>query len=126
MKPRFLDLASALFVLGGVIGLVISALSVPLSSIYPFDGLESLNLTYFVVVAIEAVSSFGAIHCYILVTNLQLASAGLRGMIFGAILLAVNVTLVGRIQVLNSLGIDSAILVLIAGVVCFVLRESLE
>lgn len=119
-----MDLAAALFVIGGVIGLVTSLLTIPISNLYPFELGDSFGFAYVVVLVVGVVCSMGAIHCYSLATKRQLVPAGTRGIIFGAILLAITLGLVGRIRELNSqLGVGSAILILIAGVICFILRE---
>jgi uncharacterized membrane protein len=124
VKAGFLDLATALFVIGGVIGLVTSLLTIPISNLYPFELGDSFGFAYVVVLVVGVVCSLGAIHCYSLATKRQLVPAGTRGIIFGAILLAITLGLVGRIRELNSqLGVGSAILILIAGVICFILRE---
>ena len=84
----------------------------------------AFGFAYVVVLVVGIVCSLGAIHCYTLTTKRQLVPAGTRGIIFGAILLAITLGLVGIIRELNSqLGVGSSILILIAGVICFILRQ---
>ena len=127
LKTGFLDMAAALFVIGGVISLVISILAIPIASIYPFTLPASFSFVFAVVLVVSLICSFGAIHCYTLASRRLLSQAGMRGIIFGAILLTLSLGLVGTFRVANvnsQLGAVSAILVLIAGAVSFVLRES--
>lgn len=122
-KSGFIDLAAALFVIGGVIGLIVSVLAIPISSLYPVVLPESFGFVVLVILVVGLVCSLGAIHCYSLAMKRQLSHAGIRGIVFGAILLTLSLGLVGTLSNLHSqIGSAAAILVLIAGVVCFVLR----
>jgi hypothetical protein len=94
LKTGFLDMAAALFVIGGVISLVVSILAIPIASIYPFTLPNSFSFVFAVVLVVSLICSFGAIHCYTLASRRLLSQAGMRGVIFGAILLTLSLSLV--------------------------------
>lgn len=122
-KNGFLDLAGALFVIGGVISLIISVLALPIFSIYPFIVL-SFGFVFAVVFVVGLICSLIAIHCYSLTIKRLLSQAGTRGIICGAILLTLSLGLIGVTRELYAeLGAVSAIIILIAGAICFVLRQ---
>lgn len=127
VKHGFVDLAAVMFVIGGVVSLVMSILTLPIASIYPFTLPSNLGTEFLVVLGITVICSLGAIHCYSLTTKRMLSEAGIRGLIFGALLLIFSLGLVGGFQgsstttVLNAL---SAVLILVAGVICFALRHT--
>ena len=122
LKNGFLDLAAAFFVIGGVISLIVSILALPIFSIYPFI-LVPFGLVFAVLFVVGLVCSLVAIHCYSLTTKRLLSQAGMRGVIAGAILLTLSLGLIGMTHELTTeIGTVSAILILIAGAVCFVLR----
>jgi len=124
LKTAFIDIAAALFVIGGVVSLVVSMVAAPIYSLYPFQ-LQFFSFLYAVVLIVGIICSIGAIHCFTFTSKRMLHNAGMRGLIFGAILLAFSLGLVGANPGLNTgLGTGSAILILIAGAVCFVLRDS--
>jgi hypothetical protein len=127
VKHGFVDLAAVLFVIGGVVSLVMSLLTFPIASIYPLTLPSSLGTEFLVVLGITVICSLGAIHCYSLATKRMLSEAGIRGLIFGALLLIFSLGLIGTVRgssmttVLNTL---SAVLILLAGVICFALRHT--
>jgi len=130
LKHGVVDLAAIFFVIGGVVSLVMSLLTVPVSSVYPFSvPLNDFSMTFVVVLGISLICSLGAIHCYSLTAKRMLSEAGIRGIIFGALLLIFSLGVVGNASVsisntttlLTSL---SAALIIIAGVVCFALRHT--
>jgi len=124
MKISLVDLAGVLFVVGGVASLVLSLLTIPFVSI----ALPVAFSTIFVIVlAISVVCSLGAMHCYLLVAKRMLSEAGVRGMICGGLLLFFGIGFIGSFNVATTatyLSEISAILVLIGGVVCFILRHA--
>ena len=123
-KTALIDIAAALFVIGGVVSLVVSMIAAPIYSLYPFQ-LQFFSFLLAVVLIVGVICSIGAIYCFKFTSAHRLHEAGMRGMIFGAILLAFSLGLVGANSGLNtSLGTVSAILILIAGAVCFELRDS--
>jgi alkanesulfonate monooxygenase SsuD/methylene tetrahydromethanopterin reductase-like flavin-dependent oxidoreductase (luciferase family) len=82
---------------------------------------------FLIVLAITLICSLGAIHCYTLATKRLLSEAGMRGMIFGALLLVFSLGLVGSFSPASTttfLAEVSAFLVLVGGVICFVLRHT--
>ncbi len=122
VKTGFLDLAAAFFVIGGVISLIVSVLALPIFSVYPFI-LVTFGLVFAVIFVVGLICSLVAIHCYSLTTRRLLSQAGMRGIISGAILLTLNLGLIGMTHELTTeVGAVSAIIILIAGAVCFVLR----
>jgi len=124
LKTAFIDIAAALFVIGGVVSLVVSMVAAPIYSLYPFE-LQFFSFVFGVVLIVGVICSLGAIHCFTFTSKRMLHEAGMRGIIFGAILLAFSVGLVGANRELNTgLGTASAILILVAGAISFVLRES--
>lgn len=127
LKHGFVDLAAVLFVIGGVVSLVMNILTIPISSIYPFTVPTNLGTVFLVVLGISLICSLGAIHCYSLTTKRMLSEAGIRGLVFGALLLIFSLGLVGSFRESNTstlLTSISAILILIAGTVCFALRHT--
>jgi len=124
LKTGFIDMSAALFVIGGVVSLVVSIVGIPIYSLYPFQ-MQYFSFVVAVVLIVGLICSLGAIHCYTLVTRRLMSAAGFRGIIFGAILLTFSVGLVGVSRELNTgLGTASAILILIAGAISYVMRES--
>ena len=124
LKTAFIDIAAALFVIGGVVSLVVSMVAAPIYSLYPFQ-LQFFSFLLAVVLIVGVICSIGAIYCFTFTSKRMLHEAGMRGIIFGAILLAFAVGLVGETPGPNiGLGTASAILILIAGAICFVLRDS--
>ena len=132
LKHGLVDLAGVLFVIGGVVTLVLTLLTIPITSLYPISLPSSFSMVFAIVLAISLVCSLGAIHCYTLVTRRLLSEAGMRGMIFGALLLIMSLGVFGG---LNSAGFVqtstanfltelSALLILVGGVICFSLRHT--
>lgn len=120
----FADFAAVLFAVGGVASLAMSLLAIPAFS-------TQLSLTFItvflVILAINLTCSLGAIHCYTLATKRMLSDAGMRGLIFGALLLIFSLGFVANFRAATSttqLSELSAVLVLIGGLVCFVLRHT--
>lgn len=133
LKHGLVDLSAILFVIGGVVSLVLSALSIPIANIYPVLMPETFSMIFLAVLGISLICSFGALHCYSLARKRMLSEAGIRGIIFGALLLIFSLG-IGTLKESNttislatntiSLNALSAMLVLIAGVICFVLRHT--
>ena len=127
VKHGFVDVAAILFVIGGVVSLVLTLLALPITNLYPFNLPTSFSTISIAVLAISLICSLGAIHCYSLTTKRLLSEAGIRGIIFGALLLIFSVGLVGGAREASATGwlmTLSAILILIAGAVCFGLRHT--
>ena len=126
-KIGFVDLAAILFVIGGVVSFVMTILTIPITSIYPFRLPTSFSMVFLVALAIGLVCSLGAIHCYSLTSKRRLSEAGIRGTIFGLLLLIFSLGLFGTYQEPGTLTLltVSAILILVAGAICFVLRQSI-
>ena len=125
VKHGFIDFAAVLFVIGGVVSLVMSILTIPIASIYPFTLPATFSTEFIVILAISLICSLGAIHCYSLATRRMLSEAGMRGLIFGALLLIFSLGLVGNIKDTSTFltGVSS-ILILMAGAICFALRHA--
>jgi hypothetical protein len=80
-------LAAVFFVIGGVVSLIMTVLTIPIASVYPLTVPSSLSVVSVVVLGISLICSLGAIHCFSLATKRMLSEAGVRGIVFGALLL---------------------------------------
>lgn len=127
LKHGLVDLSGVLFAIGGVVSLVMNILMIPIGSIYPLVIPASLSMVFLVILSVSLICSLGAIHCYSLSAKRLLSEAGVRGIMFGALLLIFSLGSVGSFRGSNSsteLTALSAVLILIAGIVCFVLRHT--
>lgn len=132
LKHGFVDLAAVLFAIGGVVSLILTLLTIPIDSLYPISLPQNFSMVFVVILAISLVCSLGAIHCYTLATRRLLSEAGMRGMIFGALLLILSLGLFGGLSSgggfiqYNTVFLSeiSAFLILVGGVVCFSLRHT--
>jgi len=117
-RKILLDLAAAFFLLGSVIVLVVSILNIPISTVYPtFRLREPLTYAYLVAVVIEIVAAILGFDCFNMTAKRRLGSAGVRGVIIGAVLLSAAWMTDSQI-----IGVG-AVLILIAGIICYVYRE---
>jgi hypothetical protein len=126
LNHGFADSAAILFVIGGVVGLANTILAVPIS-IYPFSIPSTLSAASIVVLGVCLISSLGALHCFSLASKRMLSEAGVRGLIFGALLLIFSLGVGGSIAELGTgtfLTAVGATLILIAGIICFSLRHT--
>lgn len=126
LKHGFVDLAAILFVIGGVVSLVMTILAIPIASIYPLS-LPTLSVTEIVVLGVSLICSLGALHCSSLASKRMLSEAGVRGLIFGALLLIFSLGVASSLRGSDTgtlLTEVSAILVLTAGIICFCLRHT--
>lgn len=133
LKHGFVDLAAVLFAIGGVVSLLLTLLTIPIGNLYPISLPSNFSMVFVVVLAISLVCSLGAIHCYTLATRRLLSEAGMRGMIFGALLLILSLGVFGGlssggdfIQYNTAVFLSeiSAFLILVSGVICFSLRHT--
>jgi len=127
LKHGFVDLAAILFVIGGVVSLAMTVLALPISSIYPLDLPTNLTATSVVVLGVSLICSLGALHCFSLATKRMLSEAGVRGLIFGALLLIFSFGVAGTLRGSDTgtlLTAISAFLILIGGIICFSLRHT--
>jgi len=123
LRTGIVDVAAVLFVVGGVASFVMSLLAIPLMSAgLPF----TFSSVFLIVLVITLICSLGAVHCYTLVTKRLLSEAGIRGMIFGALLLIFSLGFVGNFSPAASTSLTeaSAVLVLVGGGICFLLRHT--
>jgi hypothetical protein len=126
-KIGFVDFGAVLFVIGGVVSLIMTILAIPVVSIYPFRAPTSFSTVLLASLAIGLICSLGAIHCYSLTARRMLSEAGMRGVIFGVLLLILSLGLFDNLGGHGTLILPtalSAIMILIAGAICFVLRDS--
>jgi hypothetical protein len=126
LEHGFVDLAAILFVIGGVVSLAMTVLAIPIGSIYPLS-LPALTVTEIVVLGVSLICSLGALHCFSLATKRMLSEAGVRGLIFGALLLIFSFGIAGSLRGSDTgtlLTEISAVLIMIAGVICFCLRHT--
>ncbi|MGO9643583.1 MAG: hypothetical protein ACLPY5_02415 [Candidatus Bathyarchaeia archaeon] len=122
LQNSFIDLAAILFVVGGVASLVMSLLTIPLVS----AGLTvAFSTVFLIVLGISLICSLGAIHCYTLATKRLLSDAGVRGIIFGSLLMLFSIGFIGNYSApTNTFVMEfSSVLVLLGGLMCFVLRH---
>jgi len=127
LKHGFVDLAAILFVIGGVVSLAMTILAIPISSIYPLGLPTNLTATSVVVLGVSLICSLGALHCFSLATKRMLSEAGVRGLIFGALLLIFSFGVAGTLRGSDTgtlLTAISAFLILIGGIICFSLRHT--
>jgi len=133
LKHGLVDLSAVLFAIGGVVSLVLALLSIPISSLYPISLPSSFSMVFIIVLAISLVCSLGAIHCYGLATKRLLSEAGMRGMIFGALLLILSLGLFGGLSLDGGfvqpttailLSEVSSLIILLGGGICFSLRHT--
>lgn len=127
LKHGFVDLAAILFVVGGVVSLAMTILALPINSVYPLNFSTGLTATTIVILGITLICSLGALHCFSLASKRMLSEAGVRGLIFGALLLIFSLGVAGSLAgpgTGNLLTAVSATLILIAGIICFSLRHT--
>ncbi len=137
LKHGIVDLAAILFVLGGVLALVLTLLSIPVSSIYPSLTVPAtLSLSVLVVLAIGLICSLGALHCASLTLRRMLSEAGIRGVVFGALLLIFSLGFASSAVSNGAVGfnieqgtatimkIASAFLILLGGIITFAMRHT--
>lgn len=127
LKHGFVDLAAILFAIGGVVSLAMTVLALPINISDPLSTLTALTPTSIVVLGVSLICSLGAIHCFSLAGKRMLSEAGVRGLIFGALLLIFSFGVAGSLRGSDTgtlLTAVSAILILIAGIVCFSLRHT--
>ena len=134
MKHGFVDLSAILFVIGGIVALAMTILTIPITSIYPLNLPTNFTVSFLVVLAVELISSIGAIHCAQLAMRRLLSEAGIRGIIFGALLLIFSLGVGGSMAAgagPSAGGISgttftaiSGVLIIIAGIICFALRHT--
>src|SRR5208282_1611582 len=127
LKHGFVDLAAILFAIGGVVSLAMTILALPINISNPLSTLTALTPTSIVVLGVSLICSLGAIHCFSFAGKRMLSEAGVRGLIFGALLLIFSFGVAGSLRGADTgtlLTAVSAILILIAGIVCFSLRNT--
>ena len=132
LKHGFVDLAAILFVIGGVVSLAMTILALPINSIYPLSISTNMTATALVILGISLICSLGALHCFSLASKRMLSEAGVRGLIFGALLLIFSLGVAGSFAASSlggsgtgtSLTAVSAFLILIGGIICFSLRHT--
>lgn len=134
LKHGFVDIAAILFVVGGVVSLAMTILALPINISNPLGTLTGLTTSSIVVLGVSLICSLGAIHCFSLASKRMLSEAGVRGLVFGALLLIFSFGFAGSVRGSGTAGLApgtgtlltalSAILILIAGIVCFSLRHT--
>jgi hypothetical protein len=129
LKHGLVDFGAVLFVIGGVVALAMTLLTLPVSSVYPLSLPTNLSTAFLVVFGVSIICALGAVHCASLAMRRMLSEAGIRGMIFGALLLIFTLGLPdafrgSNIALSGLLTTISAIMIVIGGVVCFSLRHT--
>jgi len=119
-RKTLLDLAAAFFLLGSILVLVISILSVPIETVYPTFKLRiPLTYSYLVAVIIGIVGAILGLDCFSMTTKRNLSNAGVRGIVIGAVLLSISWAAGLSFQIVGA----GAVLILIAGIICYIYRE---
>lgn len=116
-RKTLLDLAAIFFLLGSAIVLITAILGVPIATVYPLRLREPLPYISLAATIIEIVGAILGFDCFHMTTKKKLASAGVRGLVIGAILLS-TAWMAGSPMV----GVG-AVLILIASVLCYIYRE---
>lgn len=129
LKHGVVDLAAIFFVIGGIVSLVMAILTIPIGNLYPLNlsSVFSMSMTSIAVLAVSLICSLGAIHCYSLTTKRMLSEAGIRGIVFGTLLLIFSLGIVGSLRESNTsttLTAISSVLILIAGAITFAMRHT--
>lgn len=122
-KRTLLDLAAALFLIGGVVSLVSMVVMIPIATIYPFMLMAPVRFITVVVLIVGIICAVEAFECYSFTSKRVLSKAGIRGIITGAILLSLSIGLTGIEDLRSHLITASAILMIVAGAMCYVYRE---
>ncbi|WP_455364245.1 hypothetical protein [[Eubacterium] cellulosolvens] len=120
-KKALLDLSAAFFIIGGIISLISIILMIPISTIYPFRLNATISFILIIALIVGLICSIEAFECYRFVSRHLLHNAGMRGIIIGAILLVIG--MMGGRGLRTQFITGSAILILIAGVICYIYRE---
>jgi hypothetical protein len=120
-KRAVLDLSAALFLIGGVIGLVSTIMMIPISTVYPFRLPAGISFALIIVLVVGVICSLEAFECYSFSSKRMYEKAGMRGVVVGAILLVV--ALLNGSDLKTQILVASAILILIAGAINYVYRS---
>ncbi|MEM3018501.1 MAG: hypothetical protein QXO25_06450 [Candidatus Bathyarchaeia archaeon] len=116
-RKTLLDLAAIFFLLGSAIVLITAILGLPIATVYPLrirEPLPYVSLAANIIMIVGAILGF---DCFGMATKKKLASAGVRGLVIGAILLS-TAWMAGSPMV----GVG-AVLILVASILCYVYRE---
>jgi hypothetical protein len=92
----------------------------------------TFTTAFLAVLGLSLICSIGAIHCYALASRRMLSEAGIRGTIFGALLLILSLfagafgasTGTGASSATSLLAAISAFLILLGGIICFAMRHT--
>ena len=120
-KRWLLDLASAFFLIGGVVSLISFIMMIPIHTIYPFRWNAAITFSLLIVLIVGIICAIEAFECFKFSSKRVLEKAGIRGIVIGAILLSMGL-LAGsdqRAQMVTA----SSILILIGGVINYIYRE---
>ena len=120
-KRAVLDLSAALFLIGGVIGLVSTIMMIPISTVYPFRLPSGISFALIILLVVGVICSLEAFECYSFASKRMHEKAGMRGVVVGAILLVV--ALLNGSDLKTQILVASAILILIAGAINYVYRS---
>ncbi len=120
-KRALLDLSSVFFIIGGVVSLISIIWMMPISTVYPFRLSASISFILIVFLIVGLICSIEAFECYRFLSRKALHKAGMRGIVIGAILLSIG--LMGGQGLKSHFIAGSAVLILIAGAICYIYRE---
>lgn len=119
-KRGLLDLSAAFFLIGGVIGLISVLMMIPISTIYPFRLTPSISFILLIALIVGIICAIEAFECYRYASKRILEKSGMRGIVIGAILLAVGLLMGSNLNA--QMIVASAILILIGGVINYIYR----
>jgi len=116
-RKTLLDAASIFFLLGSIVVLVISVLSLPVAQVLPSFRVGTLSYRDLVAIIAGIIGAVLGFDCFYMTTKRKLSDAGIRGIVIGAVLLSIA-WVIG----LQMIGVG-AVLVLVAGVICYIYRD---
>lgn len=116
-RKTLLDAASIFFLLGSIVVLVISVLRLPVAQVLPSFRVGTLSYPDLVAIIAGIIGAVLGFDCFYMTTKRKLSDAGIRGIVIGAVLLSIA-WVIG----LQMIGVG-AVLVLVAGVICYIYRD---
>jgi hypothetical protein len=116
-RKTLLDSASIFFLLGSIVVLVISVLRLPVAQVLPSFRVGTLSYPDLVAIIAGIIGAVLGFDCFYMTTKRKLSDAGIRGIVIGAVLLSIA-WVIG----LQMIGVG-AVLVLVAGVICYIYRD---
>ena len=120
-KRLLLDLASAFFLIGGVVSLINFIMMIPIHTILPFKLNAPITFSLIIVLIVGIICAIEAVECFKFSSKRVLEKAGIRGIVVGAILLSMG--LLAGTDLKAQMVTASSILILIGGVINYIYRD---